>query len=121
MRHQVITVSPDGQLSGLLHKKDKGVDLLAIGTHAEVKRISLVQWAPEYQRWWVELLLAGSEHGTPLTHKMLSEVPDFDMVGVGTADDGVALFHFYEEGVAAEVAYLDLLRVTGRIAQLDVI
>ncbi|WEV89370.1 hypothetical protein H10PHJ05_69 [Aeromonas phage HJ05] len=121
MRHQVITVSPDGQLSGLLHKKDKGLDLLAIGGHAEVKRISLVQWAPEYQRWWVELLLAGSEHGTPLTHTMLSEVSDFDMQAVGTADDGVALFQSYEEGVAAEVAYLDMLRLTGRTAQLAVV
>lgn len=94
---------------------------MAIGGHAEVKRISLVQWAPEYQRWWVELLLADSEFGTPLTHTMLSEVADFDMKDVGTAEDGVALFHSYDEGVAAEVAYLDLLRVTGRIACLDVI
>lgn len=123
MRHQVITVSPDGQLSGLLHKKGKGVDLLEVGAHAEVKRVSLVQWAPEYQRWWVELLLAGCSHGsgTPLTYKMLSEVEGFDMQAVGTAEDGVALFHSYDEGVDAEVAYLNLLRLTGRIDQLDVI
>lgn len=114
---QVITVTPDGGMSGLQRKPGKGVDLRAFG-HAAIERASLVEWDEVRQQWYV-LILTGryAEHklSHPLRLKTVgiptgqSFYPGSSMV-TGT---GVYYFPEYEDAVKAEVDFLDALRLRG--------
>ncbi len=118
--NQVVTITPDGGVSGLQRKRGRGLDLKAMG-HAEVERVSEVSWDTIRQRWYVVV------HG-PMT----GEVLRYDLIRVCGLDfsdvtgrnkffegstiatgSGWYLFEDYDDAVAAEVRFLDALRVTG--------
>lgn len=48
----LITVSPDGSVSGLQMKRGKGVDLRTLGI-ARIERVTLIEWEPQYQKWFI--------------------------------------------------------------------
>ena len=50
---QVITIGPDGMMSGLQVKPGKGLDLRQFG-RAEIERASEVLWDSDRQGWIVE-------------------------------------------------------------------
>ena len=108
---QVITVSPEGEVSGLQRRRGQGIDLRQFG-RAEIERVSEVLWHVQRQAWYV-LGKAGPAAGRILT------MTDADDLGVafGAAAElsagGMLLFQEYEDAVSAEVAWLDALRVRG--------
>ena len=122
--NQVITISPDGAISGLQHKKGKGVDLRVFG-HAQIERASLIEWHEGKQAWWVHIV-AGRYTGEGLSYNLRR-----DTVGVApgeafypgstiTAGAGAAsicsgMYYFadYDDAVAAEVDFLNALRLAG--------
>ena len=110
---QVITVSPDGTLSGLQVKPGKGVDLTSLG-HAEVRRVSEIIWDDTDQMWFVQII-AG-----PLAGKKIT-LEAWEAAGLQfltsplclVNPEGVFLFKDYDTAVAAEVKYLDTMRLAG--------
>lgn len=102
-------------MSGLQHKKGKGLDLRQFG-RAQIERASHIIWEEATQLWLVEVL-TGPYAGQTLTRKLW-------MLGVGSetvahlavpeaGDDSPLGFDDYEEAVQAEVAFLDALRLQG--------
>jgi hypothetical protein len=129
---QVITVHPDGAVSGLLHKKGQGMDIRTLGGKASVERASEVLWSETEQAWYVEFRKgAGAawagrvldEHAV-LAAGRSEQDPPFPFARRAwkafardwTAGDyGVYLFAEYEDGVKAEIAILDALRLRGAL------
>ena len=126
MTRQVITVRADGSLQGLQHKPGKGLDLRQFGT-ARIERASEVLWHEESQSWVVEFrsgVLKGEtlDQGHLMAAGIDGDQPPFKVKGiawtafersVGEGDQGVLLFEDYDQGVAAEIAVLDGLRLNG--------
>lgn len=126
---QVITIAPDGTVSGLLHKKGQGVDLRALGGPAEIKRASEVVWNEAIQAWVVEFRAgAGRWAGFMLDQGAtiaagLGLRPDgfvfkaleWEAFGRVRGDLGVFTFDEYEDGVKAEIAVLNGLRLAGSL------
>ena len=127
---QVVTIGPDGTISGLLHKKGQGFDPRVLGK-AQIERASEVVWLDMEQAWVVEFRSgAGRWAGAVLDQAVLmvadlgfetGTVP-FDFKGFAwdaygrvhqQGDHGVLLFENYEDGVKAEIAVLDALRLKG--------
>lgn len=119
---QVITISPGGLMSGLQHKKGKGVDLRQFG-HAEIERASEIKWMGDAQKWGV-FILTGPFSDRWLTHRMWmagglagAGLNPHELAAIGgsmgnTPDDPVT-FDEYEEAVEAEVSFLNALRRRG--------
>ena len=102
---QVITVSPDGSLSGL-DRKNKGVDLRQFG-RARIERVSEIKWNEKRQAWYVEII-AG-----PLKGHEVTTADCFRASGYESTIEDVALFDSYDMAVIAEVAFLDYKRKAG--------
>ena len=110
---QVVTIGPDGILSGLERKRGQGIDLKSFGK-ASVERASHIVWreGDDADRGWIVEFLRGPRESTVL-------VPaDLDGTGL-TADgshpeDGAALFEDYDAAVRCEIAVLDRDRLSGR-------
>lgn len=115
---QVVTISPEGVISGLQVKPGKGLDLTKIGK-ASVERVSLVEWSEEHQGWFVQII-RGPKAGTVLTRAVWAaaglrehlEDPG-NSIAARVAEDGTLLFVDYDDGVRAEIMYLDKLRLQG--------
>lgn len=121
---QVITIDATGAVSGLQHKPGKGLDLTTLG-RAEVTRVSLVEWCPTNQAWYVDIL---QEHGRgKLTEAKMEDayagldrhIGDSIRVKLSrpwrvAEEGGLLLFTTYDDGVAGEIYYLNLLRLNGR-------
>ncbi len=124
MSNQVITITPDGTMSGLQRKRGRGVDLRQFG-HAAIERASEITWNEEQQLWYVCILSAAVHRGMKWHHTWLKNGIVLrmnhwtDMVGsdapVGsmrcTSSDHTLEFYDYDDAVAAEVAFLDALRL----------
>jgi hypothetical protein len=111
---QVITIGPDGSLSGLQHKRGQGVDLRQFGK-AQIERASHIVWDEDYQAWLVELL-TGPHAGKTLTWGLWRAVTgraDCPAALPSESEDSAILFADYEDGVLAEIAVLNALRVKG--------
>lgn len=126
---QIITIGPDGRVSGLQRKRNQGVSLKSLG-HAEIERVSEIVWNELAQRWTVRILnenvcqwvaeQAGRTHvfeGATLilgawAAAGISDMPDGAVV-LGPEGGEWLGFDEYEDGVAAEVAFLDALRLKG--------
>lgn len=130
--NQVITIGTDGSLSGLQRKRGKGLDLLQFG-HAEIERASEITWNEPAQCWHVLVLrdqvcewmigpVAYVSMGATLTQLNWQ-----DSVGTPMPDGSYAIptlsggevsgwlgFDDYDDAVAAEVKFLDSMRVRGR-------
>jgi hypothetical protein len=115
---QVITIHPDGSMSGLQHKRGKGVDLCQFG-RASIERASHILWDEMGQCWFVEIL-TGPHAGKSLTQSLWSGVTGQAecrlSVSAGVADvapETVLGFADYDDAVAAEVVFLNSLRLKG--------
>ena len=113
--HQVITIGPDGSVSGLQRKPGQGLDLRQFGK-ADIKRASLIEWDAAEQAWFVNVVQEAGKG--PLTTTKWREAglpgaPDF-------ARDDIMLpgstYHFdeYDDAVVSEIKYLDALRLSGQ-------
>lgn len=116
---QVITVQPDGTMSGLQRKNGQGLDLRKFG-HAKIERVSEISWSENHQRWTIKVLGSRSFSGVLTAqcfHAAGVEVPETACAeDVGVFSDApceLLLFEDYDDAVKAEVAYLDALRVRG--------
>lgn len=138
MQKQVITILPDGEVSGLQVKKGKGVDLRTIGGEAHIERVSIIEWDADRQAWYIDVLqevgqgvltvFKWQEAFTPTAERMLlgEDVRDLLREGhdklvalapsgvVATPTDPVLFFTEYDEAVAVEVEYLNMLRLRGQ-------
>ena len=121
--NQVITISPDGSLSGLQRKRGKGLDLRQFG-HAEIERVSEIVWKADRQRWFVKLLrMPGWSSGMILSDRMwilhvggdLPEGADPTCPSESGILQSTECLYFddYDDAVAAEVKFLDSMRVRG--------
>lgn len=115
---QVITIHPDGSMSGLQHKRGKGVDLCQFG-RASIERASHILWDEMEQFWFVEVL-TGPHAGQHLTQGLWSGVTDqaecrLSLCAgvVDVAPEKVLGFADYDDAVAAEVVFLNSLRLKG--------
>jgi hypothetical protein len=115
---QVVTVHPDGSISGLQRKPGQGFDLRTMG-HAQIRRASEVIWDDMCQRWYVAILeppFRGRtldrhvcrDSGVNLTSVMPESALEWDRAGC-------AMFFEYDDAVKAEIAVLDGLRVRGKL------
>ena len=117
MHKQVITITPDGAMSGLQRKPGQGIDLRQFG-NADIKRASLIEWDTDEQRWFVDVLQeAGFGLLTP--KKWQDAGLRFEAVACEfvTGDGFITepmLFREYDEAVLAEIMYLDALRLAGK-------
>ncbi|AHC30471.1 hypothetical protein CC53_gp054 [Rhizobium phage vB_RleS_L338C] len=118
---QVITIQPDGTMSGLQVKPGKGIDLTKLGK-AHVVRASEILWHEEKQLWYVSLLNEERQmdglFGTltwdmwtdaGLDHEQLPAATTFSVV----RDNLAMFFPDYDRAVIAEIAYLDAMRLKG--------
>ena len=123
---QVITIHPDGGISGLQRKKGKGVDLRQFG-HAHLERASEITWNEAQQCWHVHVLNEAACEWMAATRERTYRgeggctLMAFQWVGTISIDepkgsyrtDGFLAFDDYDDAVAAEVAFLDALRRMG--------
>jgi hypothetical protein len=108
MTQQVISIGPDGSMSGLQMKPGKGVDLRQFG-RAQIERASEVQFDVAEQAWFVEIR-KGKYAGRKITYDLWSLV-----TGNATLhrnDQPVMMFREYDDAVQAEIAVLNYIRLT---------
>jgi hypothetical protein len=116
---QVITVGPDGSMSGLQRKPSEGVDLRQFG-RASITRASEILWHEPAQRWTIRVL-SEPFRNMPVTAAMVRAIGLEPAGFVGccvddTVSAGTLSFLDYDQAVAAEIAFLDALRVAGRLS-----
>jgi hypothetical protein len=135
----VVTFDPrDGSYSCLRAKKGQGLDLRKLG-EVEVKRVSHIVWDENEQAWfvqvidrivrdWIDSVWADGEpgellwlywvaaHGHNAVLDRQLEFGDKTPKG-GRLSLGRLLFEDYEDAVAAEVAFLDALRLKGIVPE----
>lgn len=112
---QVVTISPDGTISGLQRKAGQGLDLRTLGK-ASIERVSEIKWDEDRQAWYVEVISG------PLTNLILTAqyrhkvaglegwFPEGATISTGT---GILYFDDYDDAVRAEVEFLDAMRLKG--------
>ena len=116
--NQVITISTDGSIVGLDHKR-KGLDLRQFGK-AKTERATLIEWDEAKQAWFILWVADGQAVGLPW-----SDAEEFQRYGVDfTAHNGYPLsdeaeenptifFNDYEDAVTAEVAVIQAMQLRG--------
>lgn len=126
---QVITIAKDGTISGLQHKKGKGIDLRQFG-HAEIERASEIEWNEVAQCWHVvplsenvvRWMLGRSDTRATMklshwTRTVGTAAPEgscpVPMMPRPAGNDCWLGFDDYEDAVKAEVAFLNALRRRG--------
>lgn len=112
---QVITIGPDGSISGLDRKKGEGINLKALG-RADVVRASQIEWHEgESARGYKIEFLTGPRQGTTLTVNEFSKYACDELPEVLNPQDGdgIALFEDYGECVKVEIKILDSDRIKG--------
>jgi len=118
MNTQLITIAPDGSISGLDFKR-KGLDLRQFG-HAATRRISEVEWDEERQKWRVVFLMGGWA-GDVATAEHCVRV-GLPLPGSATLADGAVkpknmlMFTDYEDAVAFEITIVQAARLSGNAA-----
>ena len=120
---QVITISPDGGMSGLQRKRGQGIDLRQFG-HAKITRASSIEWHEDLQHWYIKVLdpnvsLYVNFKGLPFTvtydiwrHQVGESKPKGSVtIPVIMHRANYLYFQEYEDAVAAEVQFLDAVRL----------
>jgi hypothetical protein len=136
---QVITIAPDGAMSGLQRKPGQGLDLTKFGK-AAISRASLIEWDEQFQRWYIdvqqdagrgdvsmplfrEAVAPGQDGHASLTIaiEMLNRLCPCGWQSEIEIDDTSGLvsrarlmFQDYDNAVQVEIAYLDALRLNGK-------
>lgn len=129
MGKQIITIHPDGSLSGLHHKK--GMSLHRVFGDAEIRRVSEILWSKDSQKWFVKVLdknivawmtetwpteSPGTltwDHWMAATDQRRVLGQGNEMPGGASVLVGVLYFDEYEEAVQAEIDFLNALRLRG--------
>ena len=110
MSKQVVTIGPDGSISGLQVKPGKGVDLRQFG-NASIRRASDIVWMEEDQRWMIKILV-GQHRGRFVTNLLWfyeagqHEVPETSEIG--WAD--TLYFRDYDDAVEAEKEFFNAIQ-----------
>lgn len=112
---QVISFNPDGSISGLVHKPNKGIDIVSMGK-AEVSRVSEVVWSSTKQQWYVRFL-KGPYSNLPMYVPQC--LVDHDTVPEEGDPLPTAYFNSYDQAVNAEIAFFNKLRVEGSLKEMD--
>lgn len=116
---QVITIAPNGALSGLQVKPGKGLNLQSMG-HAQTVRASEIIWEPNNQAWYIDVLQDAGK-GVVTGGKLIEVMDDKTLVAL-LADTNArvhedarapVMFDSYDDAVKVEIAYLDALRIKG--------
>ena len=134
MTSQVITIDREGTMSGLQVKRGRGLDLKSMG-HAKVERASEITWDETAQCWRVHVLnevacqwmmnhTGGRDRpylkgGVTLTsNQRFMATGDAELPKGATYSkygDGDWLgFPDYDDAVAAEIEFLNALRIQGK-------
>jgi hypothetical protein len=112
---QVITIGPDGVITGLDRKKGEGIDLKKFGK-VSVVRASQIEWheGNDFRGYKIEFL-TGPRSGTTLTVNEYGKYHNNDLPSVINPEGGedFALFEDYGESVKVEVFVLDSDRLKG--------
>lgn len=108
---QVISIAADGTMSGLQKKPGQGIDLTQFGT-AKVERASEIMWEETSQAWYV-LPLKGAYANSPLTEDDWTAYLPWPPARLKGVQHGTRtlLFSSYDDAVAAEIAFLDEVRL----------
>lgn len=102
MKTQVVSIAPDGTISGLDHKAH-GLDLRKLAGPVSIKRVSEILWDEDLQAWTIRFMqgqFAGKTARTGhlnVCHKNHSLAPSSSLTGP------VLTFADYDLAVAAEV------------------
>lgn len=115
---QIITIAPNGIMSGLQVKKGRGVDLRQFGP-AKIERASEIVFNDRYQAWSVLLLKAGGRGHALVTEALYHEATGLQGWPEGCQEltaGGHLLFGDYDDAVQAEIAVLDGLRLKGELS-----
>lgn len=113
---QVITIHPDGSIFGLQHKRGQGLDLRQFG-EAEIKRETLIEWCQPIQKWYIRW--ADSAGGVWSEDTFSNSDVDPEDFGGSLrresllGDDSTLYFADYEDAVAAEIAVIQSLQLSG--------
>lgn len=117
MHRQVITIGPNGEVSGLQRKPGQGLNLQKFG-QAKTTRASEIVWHEGEQQWYVDVLQeAGKGILTPKKWQDLGlrfELVACEFVTGDGFNTEPMTFKEYDEAVNAEVMYLDALRLQGQ-------
>lgn len=111
MEEQVITIGEGGTVESLQHKK--GLDLRTLGK-VQIERVSEVLFHEDKQQFYVKFL-KGALEGRLLSrraHVWAGEDGSLEKVRNIPPED-VQYFDTYDEGVQAEIAALNFLKVHG--------
>lgn len=120
MKRQVITIQPDGTVSGLQVKPGKGVNLQSLGK-AKTVRASEIAWDEDAQFWYVDVLQTPGKGPVTLNKFMDAFIPgttpplgDLAPSAQNITDSNAPIyFSEYPDAVEVEIAYLDALRLRG--------
>ncbi len=103
---QVLSISNTGVMQSLRKKKGQGIDLRTFG-NTEVERVSEILFDDAAQKFYVQFL-TGLLAGRKLTYPLYSAITGKTTTFINSKP--VMFFNDYEDGVAAEVEVLDLIR-----------
>jgi hypothetical protein len=116
MSKQLITIAPDGSISGLQMKRGRGLDLRVLGP-AAIVRSTEIEWDEGHQKWFVRFLQGKREHTVLVVDDLRTYNLPAHVETVGRAKlaggwmwDYALLFADYEDAVAAEVAVIQAMR-----------
>jgi len=107
---QIVSISPNGDLSTVLRKRGKGLDLRDVGGEFDARRVSDIEWSKSLNGFTIMLKTKLGEQ--PLTVSLL-HVAGLEYAGVcevvqtAHSYNEVLAFDDYEDAVTIEVMYLD--------------
>lgn len=114
---QVVTIHPDGTMSGLQRKAGQGLDLRQFGP-VDIERASQIVWSAERQAWFIELQMrpfTGQQVSATLWALAGYTVWPEEAHAPSTHPDDPMLFDDYDDAVRVEIRLLDGLRVRGEL------
>jgi hypothetical protein len=130
--NQLISISPDGEMSAVRRKRGTGIDLRDFGDITEMRRVSEVEWSVELKGFTVclkaidgekqmltvdklhEAGLSFSEVVETLCEKGVGQVAWCPSIMVGiVSEHGILAFEEYEDAVLIEVDYLHASKLNG--------
>jgi hypothetical protein len=112
MSKQLISIHPDGSVTGLQFKK-KGINLQKLG-HAVTKRVTDIEWSDIDQDWRIRFLM-GTLQGCLLTRD-LAKLAGLPEAFQGRTDRVRETCHYedYDDAVTAEIEFIQRIRLLGK-------
>lgn len=115
---QVISIAPDGSVSGL-QRKGQWFDLRTLGK-AKIDRVSDILWSEEKQAWFVKFLnlTCGGSVLNLLTYQNYYDAYFGDEPNLKEPSE-VLYFKEYEDAVKVEIQVLDYLKMKGGLKRFS--